>query len=144
MSFREQVWEVHRERFEAEPTRYARDLQWKLATPVGDVEAAQTALASWRERFLAQAEGTDVLIGPLLDGLAPKLDAIRAEFEHDEWIPSDRLLRHTPGYNELGWPALAVPTADGPIQLAARPGHEAALLAVGASLGLPSADVVVS
>lgn len=143
VSFREQVWRVHGERFKAEPRRFARDLQWKLAKEIGDVEAAATELAQWRESFLAAAEGVDVLVGPLLDGLAPKLEAIRAEYEHDDWIPSDRLLRHTPGYNELGWPALAVPTADGPLQLAARPGHEAALLAVGASLGLPAADVVV-
>ncbi len=52
------------------------------------------------------------------------------------------MLRHTPQYNELGWPALAVPTADGPLQVAGRPGSEAAVLAVGRQLGLPSEEVV--
>jgi aspartyl-tRNA(Asn)/glutamyl-tRNA(Gln) amidotransferase subunit A len=54
------------------------------------------------------------------------------------------LLRHTPQYNELGWPALAVPTTDGAVQVAARPGNEAAVLAVGQQLGLPSEEVVVA
>lgn len=142
--FREQVWRVHGQRFEAQPKRYARDLQWKLAREIGDVDAAERAMAAWRERFLAAAEGVDVLAGPLLDGLAPKLEAVRAEHSQDEWIASERLLRHTPAYNALGWPALAVPTADGPLQLATRPGNEAALLAVGSSVGLPAEDVVVS
>ena len=88
-------------------------------------------------------EGVDVLVGPLLDGAAPTLQAVKAEYERDEFIVGGRLLRHTPQYNELGWPALAVPTADGAVQVAARPGNEAAVLAVGRQLGLPSEEVVV-
>ena len=100
-------------------------------------------LEAWRTRFLEAVEGVDVLVGPLLDGAAPTLEAVEAEYERDEFIVGGRLLRHTPQYNELGWPALAVPTTDGAVQVAARPGNEAAVLAVGRQLGLPSEEVVV-
>jgi Asp-tRNA(Asn)/Glu-tRNA(Gln) amidotransferase A subunit family amidase len=87
-------------------------------------------------------EGVEVLVGPVLDGAAPTLEAVEAEYERDEFIVGGRLLRHTPQYNELGWPALAIPTADGPLQVAGRPGSEAAVLAVGRRLGLPGEEVV--
>lgn len=143
VSFREQVWEVHAERYQKEPERYGKDVQWKLALPIGDVDAARELLDAWRTRFLEAVEGVDVLVGPLLDGAAPTLEAVTAEYERDEFIVGGRLLRHTPQYNELGWPALAVPTTDGAVQVAARPGNEAAVLAVGRQLGLPSEEVVV-
>ncbi len=57
-------------------------------------------------------------------GVAVRLQYIKAEYERDEFIVGGRLLRHTPQYNELGWPALAVPTADGLVQVAGRPGSE--------------------
>jgi aspartyl-tRNA(Asn)/glutamyl-tRNA(Gln) amidotransferase subunit A len=142
--FREQVWDVHGERFEREAERYGRDLQWKLRLPIGDVEAARATLEAWRARYLEAVAGWDVLTGPLLDGAAPTLDAARADYERDEFLVGDRLLRHTPVYNELGWPALAVPTEDGPVQVAGPPGAEAAILAVGRSIGLPPAETVVA
>lgn len=141
--FREQVWEVHGERYREEPERYGRDLQWKLELPFDDVEGAKENIEAWRSRFLEAVEDADVLVGPLLDGTAPLLEAALEEYERDEFFMSLRLLRHTPAYNELGWPALAVPTEDGPLQVAARPGNEAAILAVGKRLGLPSEDTVV-
>ncbi len=143
VSFREQVWDVHAERYQKEPERYGKDVQWKLALPFDNADAARDLLEAWRTRFLEAVEGIDVLVGPLLDGAAPTLQAVEAEYERDEFIVGGRLLRHTPQYNELGWPALAVPTADGStVQVAARPGNEAAVLAVGRELGLPSEDVV--
>jgi aspartyl-tRNA(Asn)/glutamyl-tRNA(Gln) amidotransferase subunit A len=142
VSFREQVWEVHAERYQREPKRYGKDVQWKLALPFDDVDTARELLEAWRIRFLEAVEGVDVLVGPLLDGAAPTLEAVEAEYERDEFIVGSRLLRHTPQYNELGWPALATPTADGPLQVAGRPGSEAAVLAVGRQLGLPSEEVV--
>ena len=140
--FRHEVWAVHGERFQREPERYGKDLQFKLGLGIGDVDAARSTLAAWRARFELAVEGVDVVVGPLLDGKPPLLEATRYEYEHDEFIVGERLLRHTPHYNELGWPALAVPTADGPLQVAARPGQEAAVLAVGKSLGLSSEDVL--
>ena len=142
-SFLEQVWEVHAERYQSEPKRYGKDVQWKLALPIGDVDLAKELLEAWRTRFLEAVEGVDVLVGPLLDSAAPTHEAVEAEYERDEFIVGGRLLRHTPQYNELGWSALAVPTADGgAVQVAARPGSEAAVLAVGRQLGLPSEEVV--
>ena len=52
------------------------------------------------------------------------------------YLRRHRLLRHTPVFDQLGGPALAVPTADGPRQVAGRPGTEAALLAVARDIGL--------
>ena len=144
VSFREQVWEVHGERYQREPGRYGKDVRWKLALPIGDVQAARTRLEAWRKRFFEAVEGVDILVGPLLDGAAPTLEAVKAEYERDEFMVGGRLLRHTPQYNELGWPALAAPTADGLVQVAGRPGSEPAVLAVGRQLGLPSEDVVVA
>ena len=140
--FREQVWEVHGERYEKDPGRYGKDLRWKLELPFEGADAARETIEAWRARFLEAVEGVDVLVGPLLDGAAPLLDAALTDFERDEFLTGFRLLRHTPLYNELGWPALAVPTEDGPVQVAARPGNEAMLLAVGRSLGLSSAETV--
>src|SRR3712207_9165460 len=90
-----------------------------------------TTLFRSKERFLEAVEGPDVLVGPLLDGAAPLLEAAVADFERDEFLTGFRLLRHTPLYNELGWPALAVPTEDGPVQVAARPGNEPTVLEIG-------------
>jgi Asp-tRNA(Asn)/Glu-tRNA(Gln) amidotransferase A subunit family amidase len=141
--FREQVWEVHGGRYREEPERYGKDLRWKLELPFDDVEGARGRVEAWRRRFLEAVEGTDVLVGPLLDGAAPLLEATIADYERDEFLTGFRLLRHTPLYNELGWPALAVPTEDGLVQVAARPGDEPAVLAVGKSLGLSSEETVV-
>lgn len=141
--FREQVWEVHGRRYREEPERYGKDLQWKLALPFEDVEGAREHVEAWRTRFLEAVEGTDVLVGPLLDGAAPLLEAAIADYERDEFLTGFRLLRHTPLYNELGWPALAVPTEDELVQVAARPGDEPAVLAVGQSVGLSSEETVV-
>src|SRR3712207_2091626 len=102
-----------------------------------------TTLFRSKERFLEAVEGTDVLVGPLLDGAAPLLEAAIADYERDEFLTGFRLLRHTPLYNELGWPALAVPTEEGLAQVAARPGNEPAVLAVGKTLGLSSEETVV-
>lgn len=140
--FREQVWEVHGERYRKEPGRYGKDLRWKLELSFDGAEAARETVEAWRKRFLEAVEGIDVLVGPLLDGAAPLREAALADFERDEFLTGLRLLRHTPLYNELGWPALAVPTETGPVQVAARPGNEAAVLAVGRTMGLSSAETV--
>lgn len=142
--FREQVWEVHGERFREEPERYGKDLRWKLELPFEGVDTAKETIEAWRQRFLEAAEGIDVLVGPVLDGAAPLLEATIADYERDEFLTGFRLLKHTPVYNELGWPALAVPTEDGPLQVGARPGSEAAILAIGRRIGLSSAETAVA
>lgn len=140
--FRKQVWEVHGERYRREPERYGKDLRRWLDLPFDDVDGARERMKAWRRRFLEAVEGVDVLVGPLLDGAAPTLEEAVSDYERSKTPLRPRLLRHTPAYNALGWPALAVPTAEGPVQVAARPGNEPAMLAVGQSLGLASADTV--
>ncbi|MDP9347071.1 MAG: amidase [Actinomycetota bacterium] len=142
--FRKEVWDVHGEAFERDPSSYGADLQWKLRRPFGDLPSAERTLAAFRARYEEATAGLDVLIGPLLDGAAPTLAAARADYDRDEFLVGDRLLRHTPVFNQLGWPAVAVPTADGPRQVAGRPGTEAALLAVARDIGLTAADTVVA
>lgn len=142
--FRKDVWDVHGEDFERDPSAYGADLQWKLRLPFDDVPGAEATLAAFRARYEEATADVDVLVGPLLDGAAPTLAAARADYERDEFLVGDRLLRHTPVFNELGWPAVAVPTQDGPVQVAGRPGTEAALLAVAKEIGLPSADTVAA
>lgn len=141
--FRKQVWEVHEHRYNREPEGYGDDLQRMLALPRGDVDVAKERIRAWRTRFYEATEAVDVLIGPLLDGAAPTLEATISDYNRGESLIRSRLLRHTPVYNALGWPALAVPTVEGSLQVAARPGSEPAVLAVGKSLGLSSAETVV-
>src|SRR3954470_16217057 len=68
--FREQVWDVHGERFEREPAAYGADLQCKLRLSIGDVDDAHSQIEAWRTRYLQAVAGYDVLVGPLLDGVA--------------------------------------------------------------------------
>ncbi len=142
--FREEVWKVHGERYQKEPERYGKDLRWKLELPFDDAPGAKESIEAWRRRFLEAVEDVDVVVGPALDGAAPTLEASVSDYERDEFLVGERLLRHTPAYNELGWVALVAPTEDGPVQVAARPGSEAAVLAVGKSLGLSSSETVVA
>jgi aspartyl-tRNA(Asn)/glutamyl-tRNA(Gln) amidotransferase subunit A len=141
---REEVWAVQGARFESDPGAFGRDLQWKLRLPYDGAEAGRLVLHDWAQRFTRSTADWDVLVGPVLDGASPTIEAAKADYDHDEFLVGDRLLRHTPMYNELGWPALTCPTADGPVQIAARPGNEAAILAVAHSIGLQRDDTVVA
>lgn len=141
--FYQEMWEVHAERYRREPERFGKDLRSGLGPPSGDTDKASEEEKVWRTRFLEAVDGIDVLVGPLLDGAAPRLEAAISDYERNEFLVGNRLLRHTPAYNVLGWPALAVPTADGALQVAARPGDEPKILAVGRSMGLASEDTIM-
>lgn len=134
--FRSEVWAVHGERFTRDPGRYGRDMAARLRLPIGDVNRAREVMAAWRARFHAAVEGVDVLAAPVMDGAAPTVEAVRRDYERGEAFVRDRMIRHTPAYNALGWPALACPTAGGSVQLAARPGAEDRLLAAAARVGV--------
>jgi Asp-tRNA(Asn)/Glu-tRNA(Gln) amidotransferase A subunit family amidase len=90
-------------------------------------------MSRWRERYALATSEADVVVGPVLDGLAPTIEAVRRDYERDESLIRRRLLRHTPQANALGWAALAYPSADGPVQVMAPEGCEELLLAVAAS-----------
>lgn len=140
--FRSEAWEVHCERFTRDPEQYGRGVQRALRLPIGDVGQAAEVMARWRSRYEEAAQGYDVLLGPVLDGAAPTIEAVRRDYERDESLVRARLLRHTPAYNALGWPALSCPTETGSVQLAARPGAEPELLAVATAMGLPRDTVL--
>lgn len=135
--FRHEAWEIHGQRFKTNPDQYGLDVQRSLRLPIGDVAKASEVVVAWRARFAEAVADFEVLIGPVLDGAAPLVEAVRRDYERGETFVRQRLLRHTPVYNALGWPALSCPTANGNVQLAARPGDEPKLLAVAASIGLP-------
>ena len=110
--------------------------------PVGDVRRARTVMASWRAATERALAGVDVLSGPVFHGAPPTIAEVVADYEQDQLRESPRLMRFTPVANALGWPAMAVPTADGPRHLLGRPGYEPLLLAIAERIGLHRRDVV--
>jgi aspartyl-tRNA(Asn)/glutamyl-tRNA(Gln) amidotransferase subunit A len=130
--FRAEVWETHGRMFRADPASYGADLRARLSLDHGDPAAARAVEAAWRRDYAAATEGYDVLVDLVIDGAAPLLSAVRADYDNGTFHVRERLLRHTPVANALGWPALAFPTADGPRQVLGR--DPAALLAVAADL----------
>ena len=141
-TFRAEANALHRPMLADRPDLYGIDLQRKLALEVGDLEAARSVMASWRDSVAAALEDVDVLEGPVFDGEAPTIDAALAEYRDDTQHVRDRLLSYTPVANALGWPAIAVPTADGPRHLLSRPEAVPQLLAVAERIGLPREEVL--
>ncbi|MCW2833952.1 MAG: amidase [Nocardioides sp.] len=141
--FRDEVWRVHAKAIESDAQQFGKDLQWKFTLPRTGADDARHELLDWRATFIETARHFDVFIGPVFDGPAPTVAEAEADYERDEFVVGDRLLKYTPVYNELGWPALTCPTREGPIQIAARPGHEAAILAVAKVHGLERDETVV-
>ena len=76
-----------------------------------------------------------MLLGPVFDGPAPLHADVVRDYEDDTYRESDRLLEYTPVANALGWPAMAIPTAGGPLHALARPRCEAHLLAIASARG---------
>ena len=133
--FRHESAEVHRELFAPYSDRYGRDLQWKLGREVGDLAAADAAMACWRAEVERALADIDVLLGPVFDGPPPLIAEVERDLADDTYHESDRLLAYTPVANALGWPAISIPTADGPLHALARPRREPHLLAVAAVRG---------
>jgi aspartyl-tRNA(Asn)/glutamyl-tRNA(Gln) amidotransferase subunit A len=130
--FRAEAWRTHGRTVTEHPDDYGADLRARFALPAEEPAGAREAMAAWRRAYAAAAEGYDVLVDLVMDGLAPLLSAVRADYENGTFYVRQRLLRHTPVANALGWPALAFPTADGPRQVLGR--DPAALLAVATRL----------
>ena len=133
--FRHESIEVHAQLFASFGELYGRDLQWKLRRELGDLAAADLEMAAWRAEVEIALSGFDVLLGPVFDGPAPLHADVVRDYEDDTYGESDRLLAYTPVANALGWPAIAIPTAGGPLHALARPRCEAHLLAVAAASG---------
>lgn len=128
--FRAEAWLVHEAQWRTDPDSFGADVRRKLAAPSGDLSSALAVEARWGDRYAAAVAELDVVVTPVFDGAAPLLTAAQSDYDSGELLVTDRLLRHTPVANALGWPALAFPTATGPRQVMGRPGSEPALLAV--------------
>lgn len=130
--FREQSYAIHKARIERHPEEYGADLRVKLAGPIGDVPAARERMRRWRHAFEGALADVDLLVLPVFPGEAPTVEEVMRDYRDGRLTTTNRLLSVTPLVNALGWPALALPTADGPRQIIGRPGSEAAILAAGA------------
>jgi aspartyl-tRNA(Asn)/glutamyl-tRNA(Gln) amidotransferase subunit A len=137
--FRSQSYALHKERSQLYPSMYGRDLRVKLSQPIAtDVSRARAAMTVWRLAYQDALRDVDVLAGPVFDGPAPTVEVMMREYESDSLATSDRLIKYTAVANALGWPAITVPTDNGPVHLMTRPGGEARLLACAAYIGLPT------
>lgn len=132
--FREQAHGIHRVPAAREPWTYGADLHVKLAQPVGDPVRAREVMRAWRAEVTTALRGFDLHIGPVIDGQAPLVSDVLADYRDGTLLASASLLAHTPSANALGWPALVIPTPDGPRQILGRPGTEPAMLALGAQM----------
>ncbi|HEX6490239.1 MAG TPA: amidase [Gaiellaceae bacterium] len=132
--FRREALESHRGLYPERAEDYGDDVRESLAAAVeltdDEVEAAARVRERHREEVPQALEGLDLLVTPTLPVVAPP------------YGQGDRttLTKFTSLFNLIGWPALALPCGsaeDGlpaSIQLAARPGQDALVLAAGAAL----------
>jgi aspartyl-tRNA(Asn)/glutamyl-tRNA(Gln) amidotransferase subunit A len=135
--FMHEVAQSHRELFPARAAEYGENVRTKLGrcAQVSDaqVEDARRRREELSERAFAALEGLDLLITPTLGFVAPRRGP-------DELALRESVIRFTFPFNALGWPALALPCGpaeDGmpaSAQLIGRPGDDARVLAVGATL----------
>ena len=135
--FRREIADVHRGLFPEHADSYGEDVREKieecLQVSEGEAEAAARERELYRKRCLELLEGFDLLLTPTLAFVAPEIGRITNANRDD-------MTRFTFPFNALGWPALALPCGpaeDGlpaSAQLVGRPGDDALVLAVGASL----------
>ena len=135
--FMREAADVHRELFEEHADAYGENVRVKLelclAVTDGEYERAHAVRERYRERLLEAADEVDLLLTPTLTCVAPRTGP-------DELALRETLIRLTYPFNLGGWPALALPCGpaeDGlpaSVQLAAPPGQDALVLAVGKAL----------
>jgi aspartyl-tRNA(Asn)/glutamyl-tRNA(Gln) amidotransferase subunit A len=133
--FMREAAESHRKLFPEHADAYGDNVRAKLERCVrvsdAELEAAWRRLDEYREAGAEAIDGLDLLIAPTLPFVAPPA------FEDDFGI-REAMIRFTYPFNALGWPALALPCGpaeDGlpaSVQLVARSGLDATVLAVGA------------
>jgi len=145
--FMHEVAGVHAELFAENADLYGEDLRIKIerCLEVSDAEAAAAARSreEYRERVEALVDAFDLLVTPTLPVVAPRV----GEGGTGDLDVRELLISRTLPFNTLGWPALALPCGpaeDGlpaSIQLVAKPGEDALVLAAGwlleAALGHP-------
>ncbi|MGH3038330.1 MAG: amidase family protein, partial [Gaiellaceae bacterium] len=133
-AFQAEAADVHRGLFAEHADLYGENVHRKLeaafAVSEEAIEASRAEREAYRARALEALEGFDVLLTPTMPMVAPPVGigdlALRA-----------RMIMLTRPFNGAGWPALALPCGaaeDGlpaSIQVAARPGDDELVLAVG-------------
>jgi aspartyl-tRNA(Asn)/glutamyl-tRNA(Gln) amidotransferase subunit A len=136
-AFQVEAADVHRELFAEHADLYGENVRRKLeaAFAVTDEQAATSRAArdAYRDRALDALDGFDVLLTPTMPMVAPPVGI-------GDLALRERMISLTRPFNAAGWPALALPCGpaeDGlpaSLQIAARPGDDALVLAVGAHL----------
>jgi Asp-tRNA(Asn)/Glu-tRNA(Gln) amidotransferase A subunit family amidase len=136
-AFQAEAADVHRELFAEHPDLYGdnvrRKLENALAVGAAEVTASLAERESYRERALEALEGFHVLLTPTMPMVAPPVGI-------GDLALRERMISLTRPFNALGWPALALPCGaaeDGlpaSLQIVARPGDDALVLAVGEAI----------
>ncbi|MGH3022942.1 MAG: amidase [Gaiellaceae bacterium] len=136
-AFQAEAADVHRELFAAHAELYGDNVRRKLEAAFAVTQEAVAASRAEREAYRARAlealDGFDVLVTPTMPMVAPPVGI-------GDLTLRERMISLTRPANALGWPALALPCGpaedDLPasIQIMARPGADALVLAVGEAL----------
>ena len=136
-AFQVEAAEVHRELFAQHADLYGDNVRRKLeaafSVGVAEVAASLVERESYCERALEALDGFDVLFTPTMPMVAPPVGI-------GDLALRERMISLTRPFNALGWPALALPCGaaeDGlpaSLQIAARPGDDALVLAVGEAI----------
>lgn len=136
-AFQAEAAEVHRELFAEHADLYGDNVRAKLERAFTVHPEAVEASRGERERYRARAlealEGFDVLLTPTMPTVAPPVGV-------GDLALRERMIMLTRPFNGTGWPALALPCGPAEeglpasVQIAARPGDDALVLAVGAGL----------
>ncbi|MGH3111282.1 MAG: amidase family protein, partial [Gaiellaceae bacterium] len=135
--FRFEVAGVHRELFAENADFYGEDVRIKVAQSLEVTDAEADRATRIRDEYREQMEDAlaeiDLVLTPTLPCVAPPV----GREEIGDLEIRDLLISRTFPFNVLGWPALALPCGaaeDGlpaSVQLAARPGADALVLAAG-------------
>jgi Asp-tRNA(Asn)/Glu-tRNA(Gln) amidotransferase A subunit family amidase len=135
--FMREVADVHRDLFAEHADSYGEGVRRKVARCLevtdGEYEAALRRRDELRERYAEATAALDAVITPTVANVAPPDDA-------DELEIRERTIQFTLPFNAVGWPALALPCgpAEGglpaSVQIAAPPGRDSLVLALGAAL----------
>ncbi|HXV58662.1 MAG TPA: amidase family protein, partial [Gaiellaceae bacterium] len=135
--FQAEAADVHRELFAEHADLYGENVRLKLerafAVTEDAVEAARAERERYRERALEALDGFDVLLTPTMPMVAPPAGV-------GDLALRERMISLTRPFNAAGWPALALPCGEAEdglpasLQVAARPGGDALVLAAGERL----------
>lgn len=135
--FMREVAQSHAGLYPERADAYGENVRTKLSRCLRvtdlEFEAARRRREEYREQAATAMDGLDLLITPTLGFVAPPA-------EKDDLEIRGAVIRLTYPFNALGWPALALPCGPADhglpasVQLIARPGADANVLAAGALL----------